>query len=186
VSASARGTASNYSKGIWLRRGDLLSVRGLAATVAVAGAVLLVVAELSPLYTVVVGSLRTPQRSVSGGANHGYALLLAAAGALAMTIGALRGARAAAAALVALGAVVLAIAFGIDRPDTHSSGTLRESIAFQAARAQPARGYTLEIAGGVALIVAGGALLVLGGGRPTRRSDRARPGRESGGARPAD
>ena len=35
--------------------------------VALAGAALLLAAELSPLYTVVVGSLDTPRRTVSAG-----------------------------------------------------------------------------------------------------------------------
>ena len=45
----------------------------LLAAVALVGAGLLLAAELSPLYTVVVGSLETPRRSACAGSNHDYA-----------------------------------------------------------------------------------------------------------------
>jgi hypothetical protein len=140
------------------------------AVVALAGAALLVAAELSPLYTVVVGALGTPRRSASAGSSHGYALAIVAITAVAMTAGALRGARAAATALVVLGAVALVVAFAIDAPKTHRSGTLPEAVAFADARAQAGRGLALEIAGGVALIVAGGLMLAFGAPRPLRRA----------------
>ena len=126
---------------------------------------LLVAAELSPLYTVVVGALETPRRSVSGGSSHGYALVLVALAAVAMAVGALRGARAAAAALVALGAVALLVALAIDLPDTRGSAALPEAVAYADARARAGSGLALEIAGGAALVVAGGLLLVLGRAR---------------------
>lgn len=169
MSASARGTASDYSKGLWLRRADLLTVRGSLAALAVVAAVVLLVAELSPLYTVVVGSLQTPRRSVSAGSNHGYALVLVAVAAIAMAVGALRGSRPAAAAIAVLGAVALLVALAMDRPDTRASGSLPEAVAFTDARAEAASGYTLEIAGAIALLVAGGGLLILLG-RQARRA----------------
>jgi hypothetical protein len=190
VSASADGTTADYSKGALLRRRDLRTLRGLLAAIAVAGAALLLIAELSPLYTVVVGSLETPRRSVTAGSNHGYALALVALAALVMTGGAfLRAARAAAVALVALGAVALFVALAIDLPDTRQSGTLAESVTFSRARAKAASGFALELAGAVALVVAGAGLLVLGsarregggadGGRRDRRPvDRAHRQRE--------
>jgi hypothetical protein len=166
MSASDRGTATDYSKGIRLRPLDLLTADRLLAVLALAGAVLLVIAELSPLYTVVVGALQTPQRSVSAGSNHGYALAVVALAAVAMTVGAVRGARAAAVALLVLGLVALFVALVVDLPDTRASGTLRESVAFSQARAQAARGFTLEIAGAIALLAAGAGLLA--GGRFAR------------------
>jgi hypothetical protein len=168
VNASARGTASNYSKGIAGRLRDSAAPRGLLVAVAVVAAVLLVAAELSPLYTVVVGALETPRRSVSAGSHHGYALVLLALAAVAMALGALRGARAAAAALVAFGAAALIVALAIDLPATRDSATLPEAVAYADARARAGCGLTLEIAGGAALLVAGGLLLVLGRGRPGR------------------
>jgi hypothetical protein len=148
----------------------LLTFQGLLVAIAVAGAVLLLAAELSPLYTVVVGALQTPRRSVSAGSHHGYALALVALGAAAMALGASRGARAAAAALVVLGAVALVVALAIDAPATRSTGTLREAVAFTDARAKAGRGLTLEIAGAIALLAAGGGLLLTL--RPPARSSR--------------
>ncbi|MDX6681459.1 MAG: hypothetical protein QOG94_1498 [Solirubrobacteraceae bacterium] len=159
MSASARGTASDYSKGPAIHPAHLPLLHRLLAATALAGALLLLAAEASPLYTVVVGALETPRRSVTAGAHHDYALALVALAALAMALGALRGARAAAAALAVLGAVALLVALAIDLPDTRGSGTLPEAVAFADARAQAGRGLALEIAGGVALLVAGIGLL---------------------------
>ncbi len=167
MSASARGTASDYSKGIWLRRGDFATARGLIAALALAGAVLLVAAELSPLYTVVVGALQTPRRSVSGGSAHGYALALLALCAAAMAYGVARGARPAGGALVAIGAVTLLVALAIDLPATTDSSPEPESVSYADARARAGSGFALEIAGGAALVVAGG-LALLGGARSPR------------------
>ncbi|MEA2148160.1 MAG: hypothetical protein QOG59_3747 [Solirubrobacteraceae bacterium] len=167
MSASASGTASNYSKGIATRPGASAVLRGLLVAVAVAGAVLLVAAELSPLYTVVVGALQTPRRSVSAGSHHGYALVLVAIAALAMAAGSLRGAPAAAVALVALGAAALVVALAIDLPATRTSTALPEAIAYADARAKAGSGLTLELAGAGALIAAGGLLLVVGRLRPS-------------------
>jgi hypothetical protein len=175
VSASARGTTANYSKGEAIGRGRSQARRRVLAAVALAGAALLLVAEPSPLYTVVVGSLDTPRRSVSAGSNHGYALALVALAAVAMAAGALRGARAAAVALIVLGAAALFVALAIDRPDTRQSGTLRESLAYSEAHARPARGYRLELTGAVLLVVAGTGLLALG--RPRPRGPRSRSSR---------
>jgi hypothetical protein len=169
VSASARGTATDYSKGAAPGRVNLVRARRLLAATALAGAVALLVAELSPLYTVVVGSLQAPQRSVSAGANHDHALAFVALAALAMAAVALRGGRAAAAAIAALGAVALFVALAIDQPATRLSGTLPEAVAFADARAQPAGGFALELAGAVALLVSGGLLLALASMRRTRR-----------------
>jgi hypothetical protein len=169
VSASDRGTASDYSKGLALQRRDFATSHALLAAVALAGAGLLVAAELSPLYTVVVGALETPRRSVSGGSSHAYALVVVALAAAAMALGALRGARGAAAALGALGAVVLLFALAIDAPKTRRSATLPEAVAFADARARAGSGLALEVAGGAALLVAGGLMLALGAPSPPRR-----------------
>jgi hypothetical protein len=158
VSASARGTATDYSKGACASRADWRRARLALAGVALASALLLIVAELSPLYTVVVGSLQTPRRSVSAGSNHGYALALVATAALAMTVAWLRG------VVVAgpLGATALAITLAVDLPDTRADGRLPESLAYSEARATAARGLALELAGGVGLVIAGAGLLVVG------------------------
>ncbi len=175
MSAADRGTATDYSKGGPLRPADFVTARRVLAALALVGAGLLVVAELSPLYTVVVGALQTPRRSVSGGSNHGYALAVVALAAIAMTLGALRGARAAAVALLALGAVALFVALVVDLPDTRASGTLRESVAFSQAHARAARGFTLELVGAIALMLAGVGLFVLERPAVAREAERRRP-----------
>jgi len=140
--------------------------RALLAGLAFAGAVLLVAAELSPLYTVVVGALQTPRRSVSGGEAHGYGLLIVALAGATMALAVLRGSRPAGVALVVIGAVALFVAFVIDLPDTGSSTSLPEAVAYADARAKAASGFALEIAGGAAMIAAGALALVLRRPRP--------------------
>jgi uncharacterized membrane protein len=166
-STSADGTASDYSKGAGGSRAGFARFHAVAAALALLGIALLVAAEFSTVVRVVVGSLETEKRSVTGHANHGYALLFLALAAVAFLLLALRGARAAAVALVAVGAVALVVALAIDLPDTRASGELPESVSFEDARAQAGPGLGLEIAGGVALVLAGGLLVTLGrpGGR---------------------
>jgi hypothetical protein len=148
-------------------RAGFATLRTVAAALAVAGIALLVAAEFSAVVRVVVGSLETEKRSVVGHANHGYAVLVVAVAAVPLLFMALRGARAAAAALVALGAATLVIALAIDLPDTRASGRLPESVVFEDAHAKAGPGLALEVAGGVALLLAGGLLVALG--RPRRR-----------------
>jgi len=166
VSASDRGTASDYSKGTVLRRADSPALRGLLAALALAGAALLALAEPTALFTVVIGSLETDRRSVSSGSNHGYALVPVALAAVAAAAGAWRGMRAAAPALVALGVAALLVALLIDLPDTRSSAALPESVAFADVRVTAGPGFALELAGAVALLVSGAALLARGRARP--------------------
>jgi hypothetical protein len=148
-----------------------MRIRGLAAVLAAAGVALLVVAEFSVVVQVVVGSLETEKRTVTGHENHGWALLVVAVVAVPMAAGALlRGARAAAGALVVLGAVALVVGLAVDLPDTRESGKLPESVSFEDARAQAGPGLALELAGGAALVLAGGLLLVAGGSG-ARRAD---------------
>jgi len=174
MSASARGTTANYSKGDMLRPRGSQTLHRLLAAVALVGAGLLLAAELSPLYTVVVGSLETPRRSVSAGSNHDYALALVALAAMAMAAGALRGARGTAGALIVLGAAALVVALAVDLPATRQSGALREALAYSEAHAKAARGFALELAGAVALIAAGIGLLALGR-RPATEPRSSRP-----------
>jgi len=167
MSASADGTASDYSKGACAGRAGFATLPGVATALALVAVALLVVAEFSTVVRVVVGSLETEKRTVAGHANHGYALLVVALAALALTLVALRGARATAGALVALGAVVLVVALAIDLPATRRSGQLPESVAFEDARAQAGPGLALEVAGGLLLMLSGGLLVVVPG-RPRR------------------
>jgi len=133
---------------------------GLVALAAL-GALMALVAELTTLYEIVVGPLSVVERSVRGGANHGYALVPLGVLSLGMVLGAARGSRPAAAALVALGAVTLFVGLAIDLPDTRQSGRLPESVIFENARARAAAGFYLELLAGLLLAGAGAGLLVL-------------------------
>jgi hypothetical protein len=144
---------------------DFVNARRLAAALALAAVVLLVIAELTTVFEVTVGSLEVVKRSSTGGENHGYGLLIIAVVAAAMTLAALRGGRAPAVALVALGAAALVIALAIDLPDTRASGQLPEALAYEDAQARAGTGFGLELAGGGLLVAAGGLLVALGGGR---------------------
>ena len=135
-----------------------VTARRVGAAFALAGVVLLVIAELTTVYEVTVGGLQIVKRSATGAENHGYALLVIAVVALAMTGLALRGARPPALALAALGVAALAIALLVDLPDTRASGDLPESLAYEQARARARAGLWLELLGGVLLAGAGGLL----------------------------
>lgn len=158
----ARRATQDYSTGPVLSRMPPAASRAAFAGVAIVGAILLVVAEFSPVLEVVVGSLDTVRRSVDGGDNHGWAQLVIALAALPLTWAASGGARAPAVGLVALGAAALVVALAIDLPDTTRRGSLPESISFQDARADPGSGLYLEITGGALLVAAGTLLWMLG------------------------
>lgn len=159
-----------------------MNARRLGAALALAGAVLLAVAEFTTVFEVTVGSLGVVKRSSTGGEHHGYALLVIAVAGMAMVLWALAaGGRPAALALVALGMAALVVALAVDLPDTRGSGQLPESLAYENARARAGTGLGLEIAGGVLLAVAGGMLAAAGRAGPTA-ARRGRPHRrgESG------
>jgi hypothetical protein len=146
-----------------------VNLRRLATALAIVAAALLLAAEFSTVFEVTVGSLEVVQRSATGGENHGYALLVVALFALAVTGLGLRGpARAAGLALVVSGAVGLVVALAVDLPDTRGSGRLPESFAYEDARARAGAGLRLEIAGGLLLVVAGGVLAAAGGAEARR------------------
>ena len=148
-----------------------MRARRLAAALALAAVVLLAVAEFQTVFEVTVGSLEVVKRSATGAENHGYALLLIAICAGALTLVALRGGRAPALAIVVLGGAALAVALAIDLPDTRGSGHLPESLAYESAQARAGVGLALEIAGGALLVVAGVLLVAVvgGGGRSGTR-----------------
>ena len=138
-----------------------------------AGAALLVAAEFSTLYEVRVGDSVAPGASSSAGAHHGYALLVVAAAAVLMAVGAVRGgSRPAAVALAVLGIAALGVALLADLPVTDDTGLYGE--AYAAARAEAGPAVTLELLGGAA-IVAGAALILGTASRGGRRGQS--PGR---------
>jgi hypothetical protein len=123
-----------------------------------AGAALLVAAEFSTLYEVVVVTTVPAGGSFSAGGHHGYALAAIAVGIVVMTVGAvLGGSRPAAVAVLVLALAALAIALAVDLPDVHETGLIGQT--YDAAEAQPRAGLYLEIAGGCAALV--GAALIL-------------------------
>jgi len=128
----------------------------------VVAAILLVIAEFSNLrHTEVItascedlAGAAKDKCSATGGEHHAYALLPLAALLLVMTWGAAVGrARAAAGAMIAIGAIVLVIAIAIDRPVTDDAGSLAEDFTGAKEHAGPA--VPLEIAGAALAIVGG-------------------------------
>ena len=95
---------------------------------------------------------------------HSGALLLLGALAIFMALGASRGgSRPAAAALVAIGCVVLAIALLLDLPKTNEDGLLEPF--YESGAASAGTGFWFELAG-AGLCAAAGALRLARGGRP--------------------
>jgi hypothetical protein len=96
----------------------------------------------------------------SGFERHGPALLLLGLVTAAMAWGAgVGGSRPAAAALVAIGLLVLAISLLIDLPVTDDTGAI--GPRFEGARAQAEIGFTLELVAGALAVLAGASRLVL-------------------------
>ncbi|MCA1657548.1 MAG: hypothetical protein LC713_07575, partial [Actinobacteria bacterium] len=104
----------HYSKGPFALGRICLTARRAAAALALVAVALLAIAEFTTVVKVTVGSLEVVKRSTTGGENHGYALLVFAIAAAAMTLPALRGARPPAIGLFALGAAALAVALVVD------------------------------------------------------------------------
>jgi hypothetical protein len=122
--------------------------------------------------------------SLSGFERHGGALLALGALTVAMAYGAGVGrSRPAGAALVAIGVLVLAITLVSDLPQTSRTGAI--GPRFEGAKGSPGAGFWLELAGGVLAVGAGcTALLSRPPGTPQRQARDARAG-SSGPARPS-
>jgi hypothetical protein len=131
-----------------------------------AGAGLLVAAELSTLYEVRVVTAVPAGGSFSAGGHHGYAQAVIAVAIAVMAFGAVvGGSRPAAVAVVVLALGSLAIALLVDLPDVDETGLIGRT--YDAAVAEPRAGLYLEIAGGCAALL-GGALILAA--RPARRT----------------
>ena len=153
------------------------SARAALAVLALAsvGGLLMVLADLLTLYAVDVAGatcedLAQPEMAdacvKSGGEQHLFGVALLGLLTIVMGWGAARGSAPAAAALVACGAVALAIAVFLDLPDVYESG--RIGANFEEADATPRIGFWLELAGASLALVAGTARLT----RPVRRRRR--------------
>ena len=137
----------------------LLAILGLALI----GALLMVVSEFMTLRTVKVltascSDLADPSLrgacDTDGGEEHSYALVLLGVVAALMAWGAVVGrSRPAAAALIVIGAAVLAIVLVTDVPDMGETGVLGER--FESADAEAGPGLWMAIAGGAMVALAG-------------------------------
>ena len=145
------------------------------------GAVLLIVAEFTPLLE--VSTLQVTVKTVNTGSHHTYAQLLIALVALVFLYGAVRGgSRPALWGLAGLAVLSLAISLLGDLPDTSKAGNLADK--FESAKASPKSGMYLESLGGVLLLLSAGTGLLLGE-RPERTERRERPeGAEGAGPSP--
>jgi drug/metabolite transporter (DMT)-like permease len=143
-----------------------------ALLLAVAGCVLLVVAEFSTLYEIQV--ITVVKESTDGGEHHGMALLVVAVAAAFMAYGGIvAGARPAQLALLVLAVAALVVVLAIDYPDVNDEGFIGE--AFERAKASPKNGFYLESLGAVLLLLSAVATLLL-----TPRAERpARPAEDS-------
>lgn len=165
MSAPVRGARGDYSKGIRRSRRDSGLPAGVQfglLAVALAGVVVLVVADFSTLITVKVSQGSTPYDVVKGHEEHGWAMALIGVLALPMLYGAVAGgSRPAWAAVAALGLVGVLIALIHDAPDLSKTGLCGQR--FEDCHAGAATGFYLETLGAVLLVLAGGTALLLGG-----------------------
>jgi hypothetical protein len=158
---------------------------GLLA-VALAGVVLLVVADFSTLITVKVSQASTPYHVVKGHQEHTWVMALVGLLAVPMLYGAVAGrSRPAWAAVAVLGLVAVLIALIHDAPDLSKTGVCGQR--FEDCHAGAATGFYLETLGAVLLVLAGGTALLLGGGEargrgaPEAQAERQEPAAEPAG-----
>lgn len=124
---------------------------------ALAGALLLVIAEFSPLYEIKV--ITVVKETKTAGAHHGYALLVIGLAAAFMAWGAvIGGSRPAAWALLALSVIALAITLAIDLPNVDETGLIGRN--YEQAATSPQTGFYLETLGSVLLLLSAVAVLV--------------------------
>ncbi len=142
---------------------------GMIALIAL-GALLLVVAEFTPLFSVHVASRRAALSTTGAGANHLYALIPLALLGLLLGLAATRtGSRSALGGVIAVGLVALLIGLLHDLPDAQASGVVRSAAGLELAKASPDAGMYLETLGAVVMIVGGVAGLLLAPAPPAPR-----------------
>jgi hypothetical protein len=160
------------------------TVRGGILAGTLIGALLLFVAEFTPLYQVHTAASALPVRTVGTGSHESYALVLLAVLAAALGYGIFRtGSRPALLAVGLVGLVALLIALLGDLPDAQATGLLRSPDAhFVNASSTPSAGLYLETLGAIVLI-ATCVLGFLGLGKPDAHPPNGRPRSSSGGSR---
>jgi hypothetical protein len=159
-----RGPAEGVSgdpRAVWERRFE--RHRNLVLVAAMLGALLLVVAEFTPLLHVHTVGHAGAVRTVSTGAHDSYALIPVAVAAAALALNAWRsGSRLALLGIGVLGLVTLGIALIGDLPQAHSTGLIgNTTTGLRPARSDPAIGLFLETAGGLVLLLSAAAGMLL-------------------------
>jgi hypothetical protein len=189
MSAFRPEAESEYSRGGEPLQGPKGPRKGPSRTVAVgvltgglAGALLLLAAEFTPLLQVHSSPHLTPIATVNTGSHDSYALipigLLTAA--LALVIWRTRN-RLAVLATGVLGLVALLIALIGDLPDARATGLVgNSSTNFAIATARPGLGFYLETLGAVVLIITAVAGLLLLAAPERRRARSLRPAASAG------
>jgi hypothetical protein len=161
-SRSARGRLRGAVTGVLATPGW---TRGAVLASGLLGAVILFIAEFTPLFHTRLAASSAPVTTVLTGAHHDYALVPIAALALLLATTAVRDdRRPALLALGALGLVALLIAIVGDLPDAQSRGLVGSSTTHYAlASSAPAIGVYLESLGAVLLLLASGLGVLLTG-----------------------
>jgi multisubunit Na+/H+ antiporter MnhB subunit len=175
MSATAPGTASEYSRGSRGSQGGVPVPPGLRAApwlAAIGGPILLVVADFTTLFE---ARGERYLRDISGHANHSYAMVVIGVLALALALFAVpRGAQGGLPALVALGLAAAVVALAFDLPDATGTKVLSTASGFHEVRLTPKVGFYLETLGAALLLVAGVGGLLLAAPALPRRADRDR------------
>jgi hypothetical protein len=164
---------SDGSRGLGLRPGEFRAAIGrtppplLAVTaIALVAALLMILAEFSTVASIELTGLdesceaqlvdpdQRDRCSLSGFDRHGGALILLGLIAGAMAVGAGIGrSRPAAAALIAVGLVVLGLTLLRDLPETDETGAI--GVSFEGAKASAGSGFYLELIAGLLVLAAG-------------------------------
>jgi hypothetical protein len=180
VSATPPETSTEYSRGMGpsspSARDFSAALRSVVLGGALLGALLLVIAEFTTLFTVQSGT-GAVVKSVGTGSHDSYALIPIAVLAIGLAWGAVTtGSRWALAAVGALGVVALLIALIGDLPDAQASGTVGSALSgFHPATDNPSAGLYMETFGAIVLVIAAGCGLLLSGGEGAASRTDGRP-----------
>jgi uncharacterized membrane protein len=149
------------------------SLRAAILAGSLLGALLLLVAEFTTLFSVHVATSSTPIKTVITGSHHSYALIPIALVVALLAIGVWRdGSRPALLAIGLLGIVALLIALLGDLPDANATGLAGSSTThYVNASSTPSAGLYLETLGAAVLLITCG-LGFIALGSPTPRAPR--------------
>ena len=164
MSASAPEATAEHSSRLGPEtgsRGRLSNVHLALVGIALLGALLTAISTFLPVLEAVTDN-DTPiaGSSQTGLETHSVAMLLLGLAAVPMILGAMRNARPAMIALVAIGILIIVVALLVDLPNATEEGLYGER--YEGASATPRIGFFVETAGGMLLVLAGGLLLLRG------------------------